>query len=109
MIIQIFFVISIASRQRQTTPPSLFVLFFLEDLQLHLKNRYNCGLSIHDICMIILLFAEDMVLLGNSVNDLQQSSNKLRKYCNTWELEVNVAKTKIVVFRKKGPIMRNEC
>jgi len=41
-------------------------------------------------------------IVGNSVDDLQCSLNRLKEYCDQWGLEVNVAKTKIVVLRKKG-------
>ena len=45
-----------------------------------------------------------MVLIGNSREDLQHSLNRLHEYCERWGLEVNIDKTKIVVFRKRGKI-----
>ena len=53
--------------------------------------------------MIVLLFVDDMVIVGNSVEDLQCSLNRLKEYYDHWGLKVNVAKTKIVVFRKRIP------
>jgi len=38
----------------------------------------NLADSIHAMCIIILLFADDMVLMGNSVIDLQNFLNKLQ-------------------------------
>ena len=49
-----------------------------------------------------------MVVLGKSVNDLQQSLDLLKQYCDKWELEVNILKTKTMVFRKRGNIFENE-
>ena len=50
-----------------------------------------------------------MVIIGKTPNELQQSLDLLKSYCDTWGLEVNTDKTKIVVFRKRGPVfeMRN--
>ena len=45
-----------------------------------------------------------MVIFGNSPEDLQNSLNRLHEYCNTWGLEINTEKAKIVVFRKRGPL-----
>lgn len=50
-----------------------------------------------------MLFADDMVILSNSPDDLQCSLNLLYNYCEKWCLQVNVDKTKIVVFRNRGP------
>ena len=98
-----FFDISIGLRQGQTSSPALFALF-LEDLEMFFQNEQDCGLTIRDICIFILLFADDMVLTGNSREDLQHSLNRLHEYCERWGLEVNIGKTKIVVFRKRGKI-----
>ena len=49
-----------------------------------------------------------MIILGNSIEDLQSSLNRLSEYCDKWGLEVNVEKTKIVVFRKRGQARENE-
>ena len=68
----------------------------------------NLADSIHEMCIIILLFADDMVLMGNSVIDLQNFLNKLQSYCDVCGLKVNVAITKIVVFMKRGPLRQDE-
>ncbi len=49
-----------------------------------------------------------MVIIGKSVEDLQNSLNLLHNYCGKWGLEVNCDKTKIMVFRKRGPARANE-
>ena len=45
---------------------------------------------------------DDMVIVGYSTEDLQPSLNQLYEYCQTWDLEVNISKTKNVIFRQKG-------
>ena len=102
-----FFDIAVGLKQGLNNSPVLFALF-LEDLELFLQNQMDSGVSIIDICIIVLLFADDMVVVGNSVEDLQNSLNQLHEYCQYWGLEVNIDKTKIVVFRKRGHILPTE-
>jgi hypothetical protein len=102
-----FFDISLGLRQGLNNSPILFSLF-LEDIELFLQENISSGLSLFDLCLIILLFADDMVILANSPEDLQASLNKLFEYCSKWGLEVNTDKTKIMVFRNRGPLKNNE-
>ena len=57
---------------------------------------------------MLLMFADDMVIIGDSPEELQASLNKLHDYCSKWGLGVNTVKTKIVVFRKRGRLYANE-
>ena len=50
----------------------------------------------------ILLFADDIVLLSTSVGGLQRMLNCLSSYCEEWGLNVNLTKSKIIIFRKRG-------
>ena len=50
--------------------------------------------------ILILLFADDTVLFGNSKEDLQYALNKFEIYCDTWHLTVNISQTKVMVFSK---------
>ena len=52
----------------------------------------------HYIKILILLFADDTVLFGNSKNDLQFALNKFENYCDKWRLSVNTSKTKVMIF-----------
>ena len=47
-----------------------------------------------------MLFADDMAIFGNNSKDLQNNLNVLYDYCNTWGLEVNGDKTKILKRRR---------
>ena len=48
----------------------------------------------------MLLYADDIVIFGNSAEQLQDSLNLLSNYCQRWKLTVNINKTKVMVFRK---------
>ena len=73
-----------------------------------LQEDQNCGLRLDDITFLLMLFADDMVILGKDINDLQNSLELLERYCDRWGLQVNTEKTKIVVFRKRGGLRDNE-
>jgi len=102
-----FFEYAIGLRQGEVISPVL-VSLFLEDIELFLQERIESGLTINDITLILMLFADDMAILGNTPEDLQNSLDLLHKYCLNWGLEVNSEKTKIMVFRKRGGLLHNE-
>ena len=87
--------------------PVLFALF-VDDLELFLQNDPLCGLSVDDLTLILMLFADDMVVFGKSVEELQNNLELLNVYCKKWGLEVNTEKTKVMVFRNRGPLKANE-
>ena len=49
-----------------------------------------------------------MAILGKSPEEVQNHLDNLYVYCNTWGLNVNTSKTKIMVFRKRGKIRNDE-
>ena len=102
-----YFNYSIGLRQGEIMSPIL-VSLFLEDLELFLQNKFDSGLIVDDIVLILLLFADDMAIFGKTVQELQLNLDTLHMYCNKWGLEVNASKTKIMVFRKRGNLKRND-
>jgi hypothetical protein len=102
-----YFSYAIGLRQGEVLSPLLFSLF-VEDLEMFLQNNINSGLQLDDIVLILLLFADDMAIVGKSPEEIQNHLNNLHTYCNTWGLKVNTDKTKIMVFRKKGGLLQNE-
>ena len=55
------------------------------------KQHLNC-----------LVYADDLVVLSLSLDDLQIKSNYLKEYCQEWGLEVNRSKTKVMFFFSKN-------
>ena len=86
-----FFECSVGLRQGEVISPITFSMF-LEDLELFLQNDIQSGLTLDDITIILLLFADDMVILGKSPHDLQNSIDLLYEYCTKWGLHVNTKK-----------------
>ena len=102
-----FFKSEVGLLQGEVLSPFLFSLF-LNDLELYLQQDQNAGLTLEQLSIYLLLFADDAVLFSDTIEGLQSSLNNLESYCNKWILEVNVDKTKIVVFRKAGILNRRE-
>ena len=101
------FEITTGLKQGEVISPMLWALF-VEDLEMYLQNNVDSGMSLNEIIIILLLFADDVVIFGNSPVDLQNSLNKLYDYCQNWSLEVNTDKTKVMIFRKKGKPLPHE-
>jgi len=85
--------------------PILFSLF-VEDLELYLQQDVHDGIHIDDLVLIVLLFADDMAIVGKTPLEIQNQLDRLLEYCNAWGLSVSTAKTKIMVFRKRGGLFR---
>lgn len=92
--------------QGEITSPILFSLF-LNDIENELQNSTDAGLSLDQISIYLLLFADDAVLISETKEGLQETLNNLVQYCRKWNLTVNIDKTKIVVFRKRGVLSQN--
>ena len=102
-----FFKLEVGLLQGEVLSSFLFSLV-LNDLDLHLQQDQNVGLTLEQLSIYLLLFAEDAVLFSDTIEGLQTSLNNIESYCNKWNIEVNVDKTKIVVFRKAGILNRRE-
>ena len=49
-----------------------------------------------------------LLMCGDHIGRLQKLLNTLHEFCNKWGLNVNMSKTKFMVFRKGGIVKRNE-
>lgn len=93
-------------RQGCCISPILFS-FFLNDLK-DFVSTDSYGIDL-DVCKIfLLLFADDLVLLAETKIELQRLLNKLKEFCTTWNLQVNLNKTNVIVFRNGGYLRRYE-
>ena len=48
----------------------------------------------------LLMYADDTVLLAESPEDLQTSLNTMKDYCSMFDLEINIDKTKVMIFSR---------
>ena len=78
--------------------PNLFNLF-IENIADYLnidKGVYIGGREIP-----YLLYADDLVLLSESLTGLQNLLHRLEHFCSQWHMTVNLTKTQIVVFNER--------
>ena len=87
--------------QGEILSPFLFSVF-LDDVEMHLGKNIQDGITLDQLQLYLLLFADDAVLVSETPAGLQRSLDSLKEYCDKWNLTVNIDKTKIVVFRKGG-------
>ncbi len=86
-------------RQGDVLSTTLFNIY-INDLAKEIKYL-NIGISIGELKVSILLYADDLVLLAESEKDLQRVLDKLNKWCLKWKMQVNQSKSNVVHFRKK--------
>ena len=61
-----------------------------------------------DVKLFTILYADDTVLLAESVAELHSELNYFYEYCEKWNLKVNTNKSKVMVFSKgRSPINFN--
>ena len=56
---------------------------------------------------MLLLYADDAVVMSETPEGLQHMLENLRDYTVKWKLSVNTEKTKVMVFRRGGPLPSN--
>lgn len=92
--------------QGESLSPLLFSLF-ISDMEAFFRQKGISGLAIdgsHDV--ILLLYADDLVILSDSPSDLNRKLKLLSEYSLKNKLEVNRDKTKVMCFQRGGNNLR---
>ena len=87
-------------RQGDTISPTLFNIF-INDINDMLLNEKCSPLKLIDSEINNLLFADDIIIFSETKEGLQNSINNFSKYCDKWQLTVNIKKTKSMVFQRR--------
>ena len=100
---------TIGTRQGCMISPFCFI-FYLNELISMCKTNLCQGIYVNEYFKDInmLLYADDIVLIGDKIGHVQRLLNLLKDYCNKWGLKVNMLKTKMLVYRNGGIVKRNE-
>ena len=96
-------------RQGENLSPMLFALY-LNDLETFLlsggvetldleitTNELNLYLK-----LLLLLYADDTVILSNNKENFQKCLNEFYDYCQMWKLNINFNKTEIIIFNSRN-------
>ena len=52
--------------------------------------------------VLFLMYADDIVLVGETIIQLQRKINILEQFCRKYGMKVNLDETKVMVFRNGG-------
>ena len=77
---------------------SILCLFFLNDLLNSINSNINGIIQIENLKLFLIFFADDAILFSQDPTSLQSMLDDIENYCNTWNLKINVNKTKIMIF-----------
>ena len=84
-------------RQGESLSPFLFCLL-VNDLKYCLDFKGVEGVTVGDLKLCLILYADDSTLISANREGIQDSLDCLYDYCTKWGLFVNVDKTKVVIF-----------
>ena len=99
-------------RQGENLSPILFSLF-LNDLEHYILSNNDANITLSDLDLdvflkiVVLLYADDTVLFATSEENLKSLLKTFIDYCNIWQLNINVDKTKVMVFGDRAKRKRN--
>ena len=65
------------------------------------------GITLWDIKIFSLLYADDLILIAESEEDLKLLMRILGSYSDDFEMEINPKKTKVRIFNVKNKIKEN--
>ena len=54
------------------------------------------------------MYADDTALIADTSAELHRKLKALESFCQKWGMEVNLAKTKVIVFRNGGKLSSKE-
>ena len=75
-------------------------MLFINDIVQNINSDLNNIFTIDECQLFMLLYADDAVVFAKSPETLQSILNYLELYCTTWGLNINISKTKVMIFEK---------
>ena len=76
--------------------PTLFSIY-INDLAQEI-NRLNCGVNLDGTIISVLQYADDIVLIAPTEENLQLMLDTMNSWCRKWKLTVNQEKPKVIHF-----------
>jgi hypothetical protein len=98
-----WFVSKTGLRQGCILSPFLFAIFIND-----LHDIVGRGIQFLNMNVRLLMYADDVVLIADKRESLQFMINRLSSYCSNWNLELNLVKSKVLIFNKTGRLAKSE-
>ena len=80
--------------------PTLFGLY-IDKLEEWLNLQGGDGVQLGEFVIKLLLYVDDLVLISKSAHGLQMHLYALEIFCRVVGMQVNISKTKIIIFSNK--------
>ena len=84
---------------RESASHHFLFAMYVNDME-EAPSRGNTGVTVDDVKLFLLFYADDAVIFAESAEELQNSINILFKYCNRWKLKLNTDKSHVIVFKR---------
>ena len=98
-----FFELHLGVRQGCILSPLLFNIFLCDLAKTFLATESE--IKIGNLCINSLFWADDLVLMAESEENLRKLLKILEEYCESNELVINTKKTKCMTFNKSGRLI----
>lgn len=103
-----FFHVTQGVLQGEILSPLLFILF-VSDIDKFVDDQNCSPVSLGNQDSVhMLMLADDNVILAEGRTQLQAKINALQKYFDLNGLEVNLRKTTVIKYRRKGKLCKND-
>ena len=101
------FINSLGVLQGEIISPILYS-FYVNDCEMDFLRNGCEPTELQELSLYLLMYADDTVIFSESVSGLQNMLDSLQSYTEKWSLAVNIAKTKVMVFRNGGNVRPQE-
>jgi len=92
----------------KTSPLIFSMIMSMISKEIIKKGKHGVQIMANGSELFTLLFADDLVLLSDTVLGLQNQINNLKEASDRFGLSINRRKTKVVVFRRGGYLAAHE-
>ena len=88
--------------QGESLSPTLFAAY-INELELIMNVNEGMGVNINRVKVSVLMYADDLMLLSQTEDELQRGINVLHRVCTENNLTVNTSKSKLMYVSKRRP------
>ena len=93
-------------RQGCPLSPLLFNLY-VNDIFKMIDDKTAVPINLNNNDPInLLMYADDLIMIARSEEELQSNMTMLNDYCTNWNLEINIKKTKTMVFNRGNKLCK---